>query len=627
MRILTIHSDYLKVEPQAKAIEAGYDPESQSLNAEDALVVFTAVEKDDETNEAKVVENAVKEIVNIYNQVKAKEIVIYPYSHLSSNLAPPYPSNKILNSIVEKIKEIAPVKKAPFGYYKAFELKCKGHPLSELSRQITAEINTGDDDSSEKAETIEEKAHRIKSKFIVLTPEGQEYNLDFKKIADANFLDNYLTLKKMIYSEEIKGQPSEIPPSIKAMRHLELIDYEPAADSGHFRFYPKGALIKDLIAEWAETIALKRFGALKIDTPILYDWSEPDIRAQGESFHERHYVVYGPNKKEKEMVLRFAGDFGLFKMMKDAVISYKHLPISMFEMSPSFRYERKSELTGLKRLRGFTMPDIHTFCTDVNQAKNMYKKLFESYTVLANGTNIEYGVIFRVVKVFWDENKEWFVNLLKIANKPSMIEILDEQKHYWLVKHEFQGLDSVGGNVQLSTVQLDLHDGARYNIIYTDKNGNKIPVIINHSSIGSLERWIYIILEEALKTKTPTLPLWLSPTQVRIILVNESHLKFAEDLANKLEEQNIRVDIDDADATIGKKIMNAEQEWTPYQVVVGDKEMNGDEFQVRVRAKNGEIISTNLQGVADLVKKETEGKPFKPLPLPRLLSKRPKFVG
>src|SRR4030042_1625404 len=141
-------------------------------------------------------------------------------------------------------------------------------------------------------------------------------------------------------------------------------------------------------------------------------------------------------------------------------------------------------------------------------------------------------------------------------------------KHYWAVKHGFQGIDSVGGAVQLSTVQLDVADAERYGIVYVDSEGKKKGCIICHSSIGSIERWIYVLLEEALKHQKPSLPFWISPTQVRLIPVSNEFIPDCEKLAAALDA---RVDIDDNYDKVGKKIRNAEMEWVNMIIVLGEK--------------------------------------------------------
>lgn len=359
---------------------------------------------------------------------------------------------------------------------------------------------------------------------------------------------------------------------------------------------------------------------MKIDTPLLYNWSEPDIQEQANSFHERHYTVSNP-ESDKEFVLRFSGDFGLFKMMKDVNMSYKNLPLNVYESSQSFRYEKRGELSGLKRNRAFSMPDVHSFCTDIDQAWESYKKMYKEYSNLIESTGIDYAIVFRVEDSFYENSKDEITDLLSYSNRPALVEKLSDRKHYWVVKHEFQGIDSVGGNLQLSTVQLDVEDAERYGITYTDKKGDEKGCTICHSSMGSIERWMYSILEKALKGKKPTLPTWLSPTQVRVIPVNEKNIGYGEKV---MDELNYRTDIDDKNESLNKKIRRSENEWIPYITVVGPKEEKNDDLQVRVRNTNLNK-KMELGDLEKILKKETEGMPYRELNLPKKLSKRPKF--
>lgn len=637
MKILCLHVDYINFEVTRKAIKNIQDIKENEKkgSAKNSLVVFIAVEKTDEENKERkeeIKKRTIDEILDVYNQVKAESIVLYPYAHLSSNLAGLNFAGEIFNEIYESLKENFNVIKAPFGYYKAFELKCKGHPLSELSREINIEREEEKEETKETKITREDITKKITSEFVILTQEGEEYKIDIENLKSEDlekyeiFKDEkFSAIKKFIISEEIKGQPLEEPPSIKAMRHLELVDYEPASDSGNFRMYPKGTLIFDLLTEWAEEIALNRLNSMKIETPIMYDFDQPDIRGQGESFHERHYTIKTP-EENKNLVLRFAGDFGLFRIMKETNFSYNQLPLRVYEFSKSFRYERRKELSGLRRLRAFHMPDIHSFCKDIEEGWDEYENLYKNYTDLANATGIEYVVAFRIVKDFYVRYKDRIINLLNYSKKPAFIEILSEMKHYWAVKHEFQGIDSVNGNCQLSTVQLDVKDASLYGINFVDNNGKKKGCIICHSSIGSIERWMYIILEEALKKKKPILPLWLSPTQVRIIPVNNKFLNFALEILEEIEKNEIRVDIDDRDESLNAKIRKAEREWIPYILIIGEKEKETGKLSVR-RREDDKKIDYEISELINEIKEKTRGMPFKKLYLSKYLSKRPVFVG
>lgn len=618
MQLLLIHADYLRFEvKQRTPVAEELKPEQHSGQLNDVLVVFSAAEEADEENIEQVAKNAAAEISDVARKVEARRIAIYPYAHLSSSLASPKGAVKLLDAAAARLREMGfEVHRLPFGWYKAFTISCKGHPLSELSRTITAEAR-------EIEEAVTEAAP---SRLIVLTPEGEEHDLDKSKLESCPPLLKAPVLKQYILSEVLGQKSGEEPAHIKLMRRLELVDYEPASDTGHFRFYPNGALVKGLLEDFASKIAAE-IGALRIETPVLYRADEPDIAEQAARFLQKDYKIKLPNRT---LILRFSGDFGLFKMMKSTLMTYKQMPVRVFELSPSYRLEQSGETVGLKRLRAFTMPDIHCFCRDLDQGLEEYERLFKIYVKMVGSMGVDYAVVFRVVEDFYRQNRDFIARLLRLVKRPALIELLTERKHYWVLKHEFQMIDSVGGNAQLSTIQLDLEDSERYGIHYIDEKGEKRGCVILHSSIGSIERWIYAILEEAAKAqmagKAPRLPLWLSPTQVRLVPLATRHLDFCRRISSELEKAKIRVDIDDREESVSKKVRDAEREWVPYVVVIGDKETKLEKIPVRVRGEK-ELKPLTVKELSAEIKKQTRGMPFRPLAMNRLLSLRPTFFG
>ena len=617
MRLLLIHADYLEFEAKKPTPVAEKVPDGQkSGRADEVLVAFMAVEDLDEVNPEKVADGAAREIIEVYRKIGAERVALYPYAHLSQTLSSPDVATQVMDGVREHLeKEGLEVLRLPFGWYKAFKLSCKGHPLSELSRTITTE--------TAEAESPEEKTP---STYLLLTPDGKEHDLDLDDIDACAALEGQPSLKQFILGEELCQKPGKEPPHIKLMRRLEIADYEPASDTGHLRFYPKGAFIRGLLEDLAGQLA-QEIGAARIETPVLYKADEPDIREQAAKFAQKDYKIRLPNRT---LLMRFAGDFGLFKIMKNTTMSYRQLPVRIYELSPSYRLEQSGECVGLKRLRAFTMPDIHCFCKDLKQGMEEYEQLFTMYTRTVEAMGIEYVVAFRVVEEFYRENKKVVAKLLKRVKKPALIELLPERKHYWVMKHEFQTIDAVGGNGQLSTVQLDLEDSERYGITYVDESGGRKGCTILHSSMGSIERWIYAILEEAAKQidagTPPSLPLWLSPTQVRLIPVSEQYLKPCERAASELEKKNVRADVDNREETVGKKIREAERDWVPYTIVIGEREAKKKKLPVRVRGVK-ELKSLAIAELAKEIKADTKGMPYRPLPLQKLLSARPTFVG
>jgi len=482
--------------------------------------------------------------------------------------------------------------------------------------------------------TRDEINKEIKSKHIIINSTGTEISID---LSDKSDLENKLTqldnesLKSYIFSEEIKGSGGIPPPSIVAMKKLQLVDYADSSDSGHFNLFPAGKLIFELLSDWSRQIAIDHLNCLEIDTPVLYDWNDPEIRSQGESFHERHYtVLHGKEFSEgnKEFVLRFAGDFGLFKLIKKAPLTYRNLPLRIYEFSKSFRLEKSGELCGLKRLRAFHMPDIHSFTENIESGFNEYEQLHMKYTELAEGTGVEYALVFRIVNEFYEQNKKRIKNMIIKSKRPAFVELLSDMKHYWVMKHEFQNIDSVKSNMQLSTVQLDIKDSELYGITYVGNDGMKKGCIICHSSVGSIERWMYAILEESLKKEKPVLPLWLYPIQVRLIPVSgnsEDQLNYSKNIAKIFQNNNIRSDIDDRNETLSKKIRFSQQNWIPYTIIIGNNEVQSSNLSVNNRYTGGKNVM-DLDKLLVELKSNTVGKPYHPRQGSMYLSKFVSFI-
>lgn len=619
--MLLIHADSMSYEVKERALEEAekIEEERRSGSYEDALVVFTAVEEEDVKAIDVVVDNASKEILDVMDKVKASSVLLYPYAHLSSSLARPRDALAVLVKLEEKLKESGVrVSRAPFGWYKAFTLVCKGHPLSELSKSIKPEG---------RATAIEIAKPEVEEGYYVLVePGGEMRELSRDRPQDDVALAKYPLIKRLIMNERGLKSEKGAPPHIRFMQKLELVDYEPASDVGHFKFLPKGALIKHLLEELAMDVAVNDVGATVVETPMIYRLSVPEIAEQASRFLERDYRFKIDNE---EFTLRFAGDFGLFSMMKRVTMSYRQLPLRVYELSHSFRLEKRGECVGLRRLRGFTMPDIHCFCANLEQGKEEFANLMKKYMRLVKSMKIDYVIVLRAVESFFLENKEWFSSLARDVGEPLLIEVLPAMKHYWVVKEEHQFIDSLGGNAQLCTVQLDVEDSERYGIKFVDKDGSKKGCIIVHSSMGSIERWIYALLEQAEKNKAsgrpPMLPVWLSPTQVRVVPVSSEYLEEALKIADEIEEAGIRVDVDDRDESVPRKIRDAEVEWIPFIVVVGEREVKEGTLSVRIRERR-ETITMRLAELIELISKECADKPKAKLWLPRRLSLRPKFI-
>ncbi len=629
MRILTVHADYIEVEALTKAIKDAEEvKEKGKKRYDEVLVVFTAVEQGDE-DVAAVSELLAKESIKVAEQVKTKHILLHPWVHLTSKPSAP----RVAQKIIEKAEELLTQKgyraaRSPFGWYKAFEIKTKGHPLSELSREFktsdAAVISPVSGEKKEGAEQVSEslrKEHELKSRFYIITPEGELAEPDkfnYAKYPDLKKFADYEIKKVRAYSEE--------PPHIKLMKEHALVNYEPASDSGNFRWLPKGLLMKKLLERYVTQI-LVNYGAHQVETPIMYDFEHPALKSYLNRFPARQYTL---KSDDKQFFLRFAACFGQFLCAHDALITYKNLPFKIYELTHySFRREQSGELAGLKRLRAFSMPDMHTLCKDVQQAKQEFQNQFDLCKGWNDELGIEFETAFRAQTDFFNENKEWYVKMIKKIGRPTLIELFQERYAYFVTKFEMNFIDNASKASGLSTVQIDVENSERFDVTYVDEKGEKKNGPILHTAVpGAIERVVYALLErEAMhikQGKKPMLPVWLSPTQLRIIPVSDKHRDHALKIANELSNGVVRADCDDRTETLGKKIRDAEKDWIPFVAVTGDKEVESGKLAITIRA-SGEKKEMSQEEITSLIEKENSGKPFERLSLGLELSKRPVF--
>jgi len=626
LQLLFIHSDFIEYEARDKTrVAEEIENRSARVRVEEALVVFIAVERGDgdehNSNSEYVVEKATEEVISVAKKVGAERIVLYPYAHLSSELASPEISMEILKAMEEQLRARGmEVKRAPFGWYKAFTIRCKGHPLSELSRKI----KVGEEEKrASKALEAEEKAE---SDFFFMDERGE-------LIAPSNFKfgDADEKLKKFfLYESEKRREVDKIPPHVELMKRLEIADYEPSSDPGNMRFYPRGELIKKLIEDYVRE-AVTGYGAAEVETPLMYSVKHPSLKDYIDRFPARQYSILGKDNKP-DLFLRFSACFGQFLMSKDMSISYKSLPLKLFELAYSFRKEKRGELVGLRRLRKFTMPDMHTLCRDMSEALEEFKQQYEvCMRVLADigFSTRDYEVAIRFTRDFYEAHRDFIKELVRIAGKPVLIELWDQRFFYFVLKFEFNFVDALGKASALSTVQIDVENAARYGIRYIDARGEeKEPIILHCSPSGAIERCMYALLEKAYMDKEkgtpPMLPLWLSPTQLRLIPVAERHHEYIRAILPALD--GIRVDVDDREETVSKKIRDAGREWIPYVGVIGDREVERGTVNVNIRATQ-QVEEMDVEELRRRIAEGTKGRPYRKLPLPLRLSERVRFVG
>jgi threonyl-tRNA synthetase len=625
MRILQLHSNYIVYKPVKKEISMAEEAEKEENRIEEVVVLFTAVEKGDSAVTAK---KAIDEAQAFLQNLKVNRILIYPFAHLSSNLSKPSEALKLIKDMEAYAKQRGiETYRAPFGWTKQFTLAIKGHPLAEQSRFYAPAKGEAEAKKEEPVSEAVKAEEKLKSLWYILQPTGE-----LKPIEDFDFKGRE-NLEKFAKYEISKVRASQqMPPHVPLMKRLEIADYEQGSDPGNLRWYPKGRLIKSLLEQFV-TSEMIAYGAMEVETPVMYDFNHPSLADYLNRFPARQYVL---KTEDKELFLRFAACFGQFLMVHDTQFSYRQMPLKLYELTRySFRREKSGEVCGLRRLRAFTMPDCHAFCTDLEQAKKEFKTRFNlCISVLGNIglSKDDYEVAIRFTKDFYEENKDFIEDLAKIYGKPLLTEVWEERFFYFRLKWDANFVDNQDKAAALSTDQIDVENAKRYEITYVDEKGEKqYPLILHCSPSGAIERCVYALLEKAYKEqqngKLPMLPLWLSPTQVRLIPMSDKYIEKVEEIAKEIDAHCIRVDIDDRASTLQKRVREAEMEWVPYVVVVGQRELKSGVLSVRDRENHGKVQNMKLDELITKITGKLEGKPFKPLPLPLNLSKRPQFYG
>ncbi|MRN40033.1 MAG: threonine--tRNA ligase [Nitrosopumilales archaeon] len=638
MRLLQLHSDFVEYQPIAKEIrEAEENVSSSKVRFEDLVVTLVAIENGDDENLARI---AVNEIERYLATVKSKRLLIYPYAHLTSDLALPERALEVIKSIEKFAKErFVDVHRAPFGWTKAFEIKVKGHPLAENYKIVTKQtsniapvVASSSDRINNSWETKVSSALREEEKlasiWYILEPDGKLSPIKEYKFNAGNqnlhALANYEMAKKRSTVEQ--------PAHVRLMKRMGIADYEPASDVGNLRYYPKGKLMKSLIEQYV-TQQVMEYGGIEVETPIMYDSKHPSLESYFNRFPARQYTITSDNNKQ--LFLRFAACFGQFLMAKDFQLSYKHLPLKLYELTRySFRREKSGELSGLRRLRAFSMPDCHALCSNMEQAKEELLRRFELSTTVINAlglsTTNDLEMAIRFTEDFYNGNQTFINKIVSRFGRPVLVEIWKDRSFYFILKWEFNYIDSTGKASALSTDQIDVENGSRYGIEFVDENGEKKnPIILHNSPSGAVERVMFALLENCAKVARdggkPSLPLWLAHTQVRIIPVSTQHLDLCREIYTELSSRKVRTDIDDRNESVANKIRQSETEWINYTIVIGDKEMQTGWFVVRDR-NLGEQRKIMLAQLGDEINSLTNGKPYIPLNLPPYLSNRPQIM-
>ena len=562
MKLLFTHCDYLEYEAKKQAIKEAEPASPGKVRVDECLVAFcTAEEGDDE----RIIDLAVREIKDVSNQVNCKTIVIYPFVHLSSKPAKPAVALKIVKGIEDELKSKYAVSRAPFGWYKAFSLRCKGHPLSELSR----EVRLGDDVT-------------------------KKTNKESKQSVGKIILDR-----------------RSLPPNDHRIlgEDLGIFHFSDEVGAGLPLWLPNGETLRFLLIKYMREIE-ERYGYKYVSTPhitrgALYE----------KTGHLPYYrdSMYAPIDIEgEEYYLKPMNCPHHHMIFSKVAESYRDLPLRLAEAGMTYRFELSGVTYGLIRVKCFTQNDSHIYVTP-HQLKEEFKKVLELFKEVYNVMGIK-NYWFRLSLPDFKNNPDKYTGdpgewdhaceEIRKAMKEFGAKVVEGEGEaaFYGPKIDVQIKNSLGKEETIATSQVDIVVPKRLGLSYIDSDGSKkTPIVIHRAILGSYERFIAYLLEQT----EGRLPLWLSPIQIKVMNFTDRNTSAAQSLVKKLKDAipEIRIDTDYRNETIQAKIRDAELQKIPYILVIGDKEEESKTVAVRSRGKKPQF-GVNLDAFLAQLKEE-----------------------
>jgi threonyl-tRNA synthetase len=554
MKILSLHCDYIKFKPIKPALKGiSLDKkEEKEVEVKEPLVIFTAVEKQDENNKD-ILKQYVENIIDLFDKTKAKKLVLYPYAHLSPSLSnPDFAKNLMINAEKYLKKKKIDVHRAPFGFYKEFELKCKGHPLAELSRSIGEEVQV-------KGKVEVSKSMNIKS--------DEKYN--------PQQLLNEIS-KTKLNREKLEDNDHRI-----LGQQMDLFSFSEIAPGMVF-WHDKGLIVyNELIDYWREEH--RKAGYQEISTPQILDKRLWQISGHWEKYKENIFLT---QYEKREFAVKPMNCPGGILIFKNKPKSYKDLPLKVGELGIVHRQELSGVLAGLFRVIKFTQDDAHLYCKEeqleeeiskvIELTEKIYNKFgFKYHTELSTRPEKRIGS-----DEMWDKAEKLLEKVLK--KKKMDFKLNKGDGAFYGPKIDFHIKDSLGRTWQCGTIQLDFAMPERFELEYVDKD-NKIkrPAMLHRTVLGSLERFIGVLLEHT----NGRLPTWLAPVQVKVMSFTDRNEKSAQKLFEELKEVGIRVELDIQNSPIQGRIREAELQKIGYIIMLGDKEEANKTLAVRKDSK------------------------------------------
>jgi threonyl-tRNA synthetase len=417
---------------------------------------------------------------------------------------------------------------------------------------------------------------------------GNEKNPQMQRLYGLAFATQEDLDKHLVALEEAKKRDHRI-----LGEKLDLYTISPEVGQGLVLWLPKGTVLKDELEKLGKETE-HSYGYQRVSTPHI---------AKQELYYTSGHLPYYKEDMFPAMVLD--NDTYYLKPMncphmhmiyKARPHSYKDLPVRYAEFGTVYRNEDSGTLMGMMRVRGLTQNDAHIYTSEEKALDElvaiieMHKFYYELFGLTQDDYYVELALpdFEKKPDKYFDDQQGWekAASILREAAKQSGLEVIEKpgEAAFYGPKFDFNIRSATGREFGASTNQLDFGSGERFGLMYTDSDGKDkpVPYIIHRAPLGSDERFIGFLIEHY----AGTFPVWMSPEQIRILTVNQEDktLEFANDLYNKALDKGVRVEVDNANESVGKKIRAAEMAKTPYTIVVGDKEIESGTVTPRIRS-------------------------------------------
>ena len=432
---------------------------------------------------------------------------------------------------------------------------------------------------------------------------GDEKNNQLTRIYGISFPKQKLLTEYLELVEKAKERDHR-----KIGKELELFTFSSRVGQGLPLWLPNGTELRDRWQDFLED-AQKRAGYKKvmsshIGAKELYETSGHYEKYGADSFQP----IYTPNDSET-FILRPMNCPHHCEIYKAKPQSYRDLPLRLAEFGTVYRYEQSGELHGLSRVRGFTVDDAHIFCTpeQVDSEFNntidlvlfVFKSLgFDNYSAQVSLRDPENPEKYIGSDKNWEISEQAILNSAKEKGLEYNVEL--GEAAFYGPKLDFMVKDALGRKWQLGTIQVDYNLPERFDLTYKGSNNEDLrPVMIHRAPFGSMERFVAILLEHT----AGVFPLWLTTTQVEILIVSENFKNYGQKVLNILENHEIRAHLDDRNETVGKKIRESEIKKIPFMIVVGENEVKNNSVSIR-RHHGDDLGEMKIEEFVDIIKKE-----------------------